>query len=143
MKKTLIVLSSILLYAGVSASAQKVKEASVPATVKNAFAKNYPGLTATWEKEAGKYEAGFKKDGSTMSALFDAGGNMTESEKDIKISALPASVQGYIKANYQNKKIKEAAIITKADGTVTYEAEVNGRDLIFDDKGKFIKEMKD
>ena len=43
----------------------------------------------------------------------------------------------------KGKNIKEGAKITKADGTVNYEAEVNGTDVIFDASGKFIKEAKD
>lgn len=127
---------------GLAASAQKIKADMVPAKVTASFAKQYPGTEVKWEKEAGKYEAGFKKDGNVMSALYEANGTMTESEKDIKITALPVTVLAYVKTNYKGKKIKEAAIITKADGTVTYEAEVNGKDVIFDSNGKFIKEMK-
>ena len=127
---------------GLAASAQKIKANMVPAKVIASFAKQYPGTEVKWEKEAGKYEAGFKKDGNVMSALYEANGTMMESEKDIKVNALPATVLAYLKANYKGKTIKEAAIITKADGTITYEAEVNGKDVIFDSNGKFIKEMK-
>jgi len=45
--------------------------------------------------------------------------------------------------NIRAKKIKEAAKITDAKGVVTYEAEVTGKDLIFDASGKFLKEIKD
>ena len=124
---------------GFSACAQKIDAAKVPAAVKASFAKQYPGITNTWEKEGEKYEAGFKKDGNTMSALFETNGTMTESEVDIKVSALPAKVLTYVKENYKGKSIKEGAIITKADGTLTYEAEVDGQDLIFDKNGNFLK----
>jgi hypothetical protein len=77
-----------------------------------------------------------------MSALYEANGTMTESEMDIKVSDLPASVLAYVKENYKGKKIKEGAKITKSDGTVNYEAEVDGKDVIFDATGKFLKEMK-
>jgi len=49
----------------------------------------------------------------------------------------------YVKAHYKGATAKEAAKITKADGTVNYEAEVSKKDVIFDAKGKFIKEEKD
>ena len=42
-------------------------------------------VTTIYEKEGGKYEAGFKKNGNIMSALFEADGTMTESEVDIKV----------------------------------------------------------
>ncbi|HQS04056.1 MAG TPA: hypothetical protein PLT16_00285 [Daejeonella sp.] len=96
-----------------------------------------------WEKEDGKFEAGFKQNGNTMSALFEANGTMTESEMDIKVADLPAAVLSYVKDHYQGKSIKEGAKITKADGTVNYEAEVDGKDVIFDAAGNFLKELKD
>jgi len=142
MKKVLavILLSSSLSFA---ASAQKLDASKVPAPVKEAFAKKYPGIVAKWEKENGKFEAGFKQGGNTMSALFEANGTMTESEVDIKVSELPAAVLAYVKEHYKGATIKEGAKITKADGTVNYEAEVNKMDVLFDVNGKFIKEVKD
>lgn len=125
-----------------SANAQKLEASQVPAAVKASFAKQYPGAIAKWEKEDGKYEAGFKKDGSSMSALFEANGKMTESEVDIKVGELPVTVLTYIKEHYKGKSIKEGAKITKADGTVNYEAEVDGKDIMFDAAGKFLKEVK-
>ena len=136
----MMVLAALITF---SACAQKLKEADVPAAVKASFAKQYSGVTAKWEKEDGKYEAGFKKDGNSMSALFEANGTMTESEMDIKVSDLPATVLAYVKEHYKGKTIKEGAKITKADGTVNYEAEVDGKDVIFDAAGKFLKEVKD
>ena len=115
----------------------------MPAAVKTSFTKQYPGTIAEWEKEDGKYEAGFKQGGNNMSALFEANGTMTESEMDIKVSDLPASVLTYVKEHYKGKTIKEGAKITKADGTVNYEAEVDGKDVIFDAEGKFIKDEKE
>ena len=125
-----------------AASAQKIDAGKVPTSVKTSFTKQFPGVATKWEKENGKYEASFKKDGNTMSALFEKNGTMTESETDIKVSALPAAVLAYVKANYKSKTIKEAAKITKSDGTIMYKAEVDGKDVIFDSNGKFVKVMK-
>ena len=105
--------------------------------------KNYPGITARWEKEDSNYEAGFKKDDKQISVLYQANGTMQESEVSIKESELPPSVLNYVKENYKGKKIKESAKITKADGTLNYEVEVDGKDLIFDINGKFLKVAKD
>jgi hypothetical protein len=140
--KKLMMMSALVAAIGFSASAQKIDASKVPAAVKTAFAKQYPGVPVKWEKEDGKFEAGFKKDGNTMSALFEANGTMTESEMDIKVADLPAAVLSYVKDHYKGKSIKEGAKITKADGTVNYEAEVDGKDVIFDANGKFLKEMK-
>jgi Putative beta-lactamase-inhibitor-like, PepSY-like len=141
--KKLMIMAALAAIVVFSATAQKLDAAKVPAAVKAAFAKQYPGAVAKWEKEDGKYEAGFKQNGSNMSALFEANGIITESEMDIKVADLPATVLAYVKEHYSGKKIKEGAKITKADGTVNYEAEVDGKDVIFDANGKFLKEMKD
>jgi hypothetical protein len=141
--KKLMMMSALVAAIGFSACAQKLDASKVPAAVKAAFAKQYPGITTKWEKENGKFEASFKQNGNTMSALFEANGTMTESEMDIKVSDLPATVLAYVKDHYKGKTIKEGAKITKADGTVNYEAEVDGKDVIFDSNGKFLKEAKD
>jgi hypothetical protein len=142
MKKYILMFAAIATI-NLSTHAQKMAAKRVPAAVKVAFAKQFTGTTAKWEKENGEYEAGFKMDGKEMSALFSTDGKMTESEVSIKPTELSAKILAYVKANYKNKKIKGAAKITKADGTVNYEAEVNGVDVMFDADGKFLKEVKD
>ncbi len=91
-----------------------------PAAVQSAFTKNFPGTTAKkWDKEEGNYEANFTKDGKEMSAVFDANGKL------------------------KGAKIEEAAIVVKPNGEKIYEAEIKGKDLLFDVQGKFLKEEKD
>lgn len=136
-------LSALVVSVGFAACAQKLNASKVPAAVKAAFAKQYPGITAGWEKENGKYEVNFKQRGNTMSALYEANGSLLETEMDIKIADLPATVKAYVKEHYKGKTVKEAAKITRADGTLNYEAEVGGKDVIFDANGKFLKEAKD
>ncbi len=96
-----------------TANAQKLKEANVPVAVKAAFTKTYPNNKAKWEKEDGKYEAGFKMNGTTMSALFIANGSMTESEMEIKVADLPATVLAYVKEHHKGKNIKAGAKLQK------------------------------
>ncbi len=136
----------MLLIAGsasLAAGAQKLDDSKVPSGVKTSFAKDFPGATTKWEKESPNYEANFKMNGKTMSALYDGSGNRQETETDIKVSDLPASVKNYIAQNYKGAKIKEAAMITKPNGEVNYEAEVKGMDVLFTKEGKFIKTAKD
>lgn len=52
---------------------------------------------------------------------------------------MPAGVAQYVQAHEHGAKIKEAGLVTDAKGMVTYEAEIKGKDLIFDKAGKFIK----
>ncbi len=132
------VFAAIGLLATISCLAQKV-----PAAVKESFAKNFPNTAVKkWDKEAGDYEANFAKDGKTISATFAATGELKETETDIQISELPSSVADYVKANYKGASIKEAAVIVRGNDKL-YEAEVKGKDLLFDMNGKFIKEEAD
>jgi Putative beta-lactamase-inhibitor-like, PepSY-like len=141
MKKCIVMFAAIATIS-LSAHAQKLAAAKVPVAVRAAFAKQFEGAIAKWEKENGEYEAGFKMNGKEMSALFTADGKMTESEVSMLPTDLPAKVLAYVKANYKAKKIKGGAKITKADGTVNYEAALNGMDAMFDADGKFLKEVK-
>ncbi len=125
------------------AIAQKMDASKVPAEVKKSFEKKYPGVTGKWEKEDGKYEVNFKQNGNVMSVLIDPAGAIVETEMDIKVTDLPATIASYIKEHYKGKTIKEASKITKADGTVNYEAEVANADVIFDANGKFLKEVRE
>jgi hypothetical protein len=132
-----------LIFAAVL-SATSCAAQTIPTEVKTAFAKSFPNTTVKkWDKEDGNYEANFSKDGKTMSATFDAKGNWMETETDIKVSELPPSVISYINANYKGASVKEAAIISNPGSKKLYEAEVKGKDLLFDEQGKFLKEEKD
>lgn len=128
----------------IAAVAQQLPVGKVPAAVKTSFAKAYPKVkVASWEKENGGYEASFKQAEKQMSAVFSADGKLLESEVDIKPSELPAAALTYLKAQRKGEPIKEAAKITKANGEINYEAEVRGKDLLFDKTGKYIKISND
>ena len=130
---TIAVLTSVCCFA----------QTTPPASVLEAFKKNFPGVTVKkWDKEDKNYEANFIKDAKSMSATFDAKGDWLETETDIAIKDLPAAVTAYIKEHYKDGAITEAAMIKTPKGEM-YEAEVNGKDLLFDMQGKFIKEAKE
>jgi len=123
--------------------AQKLQEKDVPASVKTAFQKNFPqAKVEKWEKEGSNFEAEFELNKTEQSVLFDPQGNLLETEVEIELNQLPKGVLEYVKANYIGQKVKEAAKITDAKGTVIYEAEIKGMDILFDSIGKFIKEIK-
>lgn len=142
MKKVLFLLIAVAGFSFVNA--QRVSDAEVPKVVRAALQKDYPNTKALkWEKENGNYEAGFEISETDYSVLLDASGNILETEVEISIASLPANAKYYVAQKYPGKKIKEAAKITDVKGVVTYEAEVSGKDLIFDNSGKFLKEVKD
>ena len=113
---------------------------SIPAAAKSSFMKLHPQATSVkWDKEDGGYEASFKENGKNMSVVMDTKGMLKETETDITIAELPAAVRDYVTKQMPGKKIKEAAIIVNAAGTKMYEAEVGGKDLMFDMNGKPVK----
>jgi len=121
--------------------AQKITENKVPAAVRQSLAKKYPAaVKVTWEKENDNYEANWGgKSGEDMSVQFTPDGNFVEQVKAIPVHELPASVLSYVKVHYKGAKITEAGKITDAKGATLYEAEVKGKDVVFDENGKFVK----
>lgn len=121
--------------------AQDIKAKDVPATVKEALTKKYPNATkVSWEKEKGNYEANWGgKSGEDTSVQFTPAGAFVEEVNAISVKQLPADVFTYVKANYNGAKIKEAGKVTDAAGNRFFEAEIKGKDLVFDENGKFLK----
>jgi len=123
------------------AAAQDLKSGDVPRDVKSAVARRYPDAKRVhWEKEKGNYEANWGgKSGEDNSASFTPSGEVVEIVKAIEIRQLPAPVAVYVTKNYHGLKIKEAGRVTTASGQTMYEAEIKGGDLLFDEKGNFIR----
>jgi hypothetical protein len=121
--------------------AQKVKSSQIPAAAVKTLMQKYPqAAKITWEKEHGNYEANWGgKEGEDMSVTFTSVGVFVEQVEAIAATTLPAGVATYVKAKYKGAKITEAGKVTDAKGTVMYEAEVKGKDLVFDEKGNFLK----
>ena len=132
-------LTELLLTAAVCA--QDLKAAQVPPAVRAALVKKYPSATKVgWEKEKGNYEAnwgGRSKEDSSVTFTPEAA--FVEIVVAIRVADLPAGVATYVKAHYPASKIKEAGRVVDAAGKVSFEAEIMGKDLIFDEKGNFVK----
>ncbi len=142
MKKTLLPALLALLAGG--AQAQMLKPAQVPAAVVATFKAKFPAVkTNTWEKEGDKFEAGFKLNGKTMSAVLTPAGELVETETDMLPAQLPAAVRARLASDYKTFKITEAATLVSANGTTTYEAEVSKggkhQDVVFNADGSLAK----
>jgi hypothetical protein len=113
---------------------------NVPAAVKTALHEKYPQATKVgWEKENGNYEANWGgKDGEANSVQFTPSGNFIEIVEEIPVSQLPSNVSSYVKSHYHTT-VSEAGKVTDAKGKTSYEAEVHGKDVIFDQNGNFVK----
>ena len=124
-----------------SVGAQTLKKADVPAAARNALGGRYPAAThVIWEKEKGNYEANWGgRSNEDSSATFTPAGQFVELVVAISVAQLPSGVTTYVKKNYPGVKITEAGRVTDAAGKVSYEAEVHGKDLVFDEAGSFIK----
>lgn len=141
MKKSAVTMV-VLLFATLS-FAQKIQATKVPAKVKSTFQKMYPAAKEiNWDKEGESYEASFDLNKTDNSVLMDAQGHIIETEIEIELNQLPKGILDYVKTHYTGNHAKEGAKITNAKGTVTYEVEIKGMDLIFDSNGRFIKELK-
>ncbi|MDB5088279.1 MAG: hypothetical protein JWR09_2273 [Mucilaginibacter sp.] len=141
MKSRVLIGGALIALTCGSLKAQDLKTSAVPAVVKEALAKKYPEATkVSWEKEKGNYEANWGgKSGEDNSVQFTPTGTFIEIVKAIPIADLPKNVAPYISAHYKGAKIKEAGKVTDAAGKTMYEAEIKGKDLIFDENGNFIK----
>jgi hypothetical protein len=143
MKNLVLALAIVFSLSTFAQKVEKEKKATVPAIVKSAFANDYPATKAKWGKEDENFEAEFELNGVDASAVYDKLGNKKELEVEIKTNNLPLATLDYLKKNYPNNKVKEAAKITNDKNVVTYEAEIKkdnkSYDILFDSKGKFIK----
>lgn len=118
---------------------------TVPKVVKDAFAQKFADAkNVTWEKEKGNYEANWGgKSGEDNSVLYTPSGQFIEMAKAIPVAQLPAASLSYLKAHYQKASVNEAALVTDANGKITYEAEVAHKDVVFDQSGKYLKTEKE
>lgn len=137
MKKALIV---PVMFLGLVTSLHAQHHLAVPAVVKKALIAEFPeAVKVTWEKEKRNYEANWGgKSGEDNSAMFTPTGDFVEIVRAIKVSELPASVAPYVKVRFNGAVITEAGKVTDAKGKQTYEAEIRGKDLIFDLDGKYL-----
>lgn len=129
-----------LLGAGLSidAPAQKLND-EVPAAVQTAFARQFPGTGARWEKEAEQYVAHFRQKRLDMSVAYTADGTLSRMEEEIKVWQLPLPVRDYVEQHYGDEP-REAAKVTRANGEINYEATVKGREVLFDASCAFLEE---
>lgn len=114
---------------------------TVPKVVKEAFTKKFPrAKNVTWETEKGNYEANWGgKSGEDNSVLYTPSGKFLEAGMAISVKLLPATALSYVKSHFKGAAISEAMHVTDAKGKVTYEAEVHGKDIVFDEHGNFVK----
>ena len=148
--KKILGLAAIMLALNTASFAQENEggheKINVPAVVKKANMEKYPESKTqkiTWEKEKGNYEANWGgKDGEANSVQYTPSGQFIEMVKAISTKDLPKGVLTYAKQHYKTSKFGDVGRATDANGKVSYEVEINRKDVIFDENGNFVKEEK-
>jgi hypothetical protein len=141
--KKIILLILLLISIGLVSYAQKLTKKDIPAKVQATFEKNYPKKSGVkWEKINTNYEASFIFDSKKTSVVIDANGNLMEKKEEISITMMPKPAISYFHQNYHKEKLRETSKIIDNKGTVTYEIGLKKTDLLFDNKGSFIKKTK-
>ena len=135
-----MVLAALVFGLFISCSAQK----NIPEAAKKSCASLYPKVSnVKWGNEGVNFEAEFKDGTVPTSLLYDAKGTLLETEVGLNVTQLPQAVRDYIAKNLAGSKIKEAAMIKTAKGETKYEAEISGKDYLFDVNGKLLSVEKD
>src|SRR5947209_3782954 len=134
MKKFILSVSILVVATTSIAVAQDLKSKDMPEAVKTAFAQKYPDAKkVNWEKEKGNYEANWgSKTGEDSSVTLTPSASFVEIVVAIPVAQLPTNIATYVNKHYKGAKITEAGKVKDAAGRHMYEAEIKGKDLIFD-----------
>ena len=139
----------ILLLLGTQLPAQDLAAKDVPAPVASGLKTKFPDAAdVKWKKnKSGKYEADFKLSGKKAEAKFLADGKWDSSERRVDAAQLPAPAGDYIKKNYAAYEIDWVKWQEEADAAKNrYEVKVKKDkadvELVFDEKGKFLKKKE-
>ena len=147
MKKIILLSLTISLFACNQKQEEKVSETrKVPQTIEDAFKKNHPTATILkWNDEPPIWEAKYQDDKEKGAVSFDSIAQITETELVIAESELQnlPSIPKYIKENYPTEVIKGCEKIDKQNGVIIYEIQITGKELLFDNTGKFLSEELD
>ncbi len=133
----IIFASMVFALCCIVACSKSEDKVNVPEVVKAKFNIMYPTITAKWELDEGKFEATFMQGKMETSVTISPDGSLFEKEVDIDPALLPQPVKDYVANNLGDKKISSAEKITNADGLVSYEAEVDETDYMFNTIGQF------
>jgi len=126
-------------------------QTNVPATVTEGFTKKFPtAKKVKWEKENDtEYEATFKMDGKSLSAIFNNHGSWMETEWEVRIKELPEAFVNVVTDKYPGFKIDMAEYCETPDFT-GYEMEIEKKEgklevekeIQVSKDGKSIEEIK-
>ncbi len=140
-----LIIPVILLIASGICYGQMQKSEEISQASKDAFAAEFPeAQKVKWSIEKpGEYEAEFVLNGTGSSALFDAQGNLVETETAVKENELPQAVKTAIGKEYAGYNLEEIKKTTDSEGNISFEMEASKGniyvELTFDSSGKLLK----
>lgn len=146
---TLVIALLITVTANAQKVENKIKEAVVPASVKDAFKAKHPGMVVKqWELDNGKYEADFKNGKAKYTAVFSTEGKWLITGTELKKKDIPKNILDQIKAGaYKDWKVNQARSVETEEVPKEIIVEVEKGDddvmLYFDADGKFLREKKE
>ncbi len=137
--KKLILLIAVLCMISIS-YAQVLTLTDVPADVSKVFVKSHPKVTLVeWTKAGDNFKANYTEDSTYRSATYSSKGKITETEKQISVTALPSAAIKYLNENFSDGYAKKTLQIKSVKGKVTYSVNIKDVVLLFDSNGKYIK----
>lgn len=145
MKKSILLLVFIINFSlfTIRSFAQAPSQIEVPTIVKDKLINLYPNAKdIKWEKEDKNYEANFMSSRTKMSVEIDEKGNVISTETEIRSVQLPKPAQDYILKNFGWKKIERTIKEVDAKNVISFEVKIDKKELIFDEKGNFLKKEK-
>jgi hypothetical protein len=110
----------------------------VPQEVQLSFGNAYPNAANTrWESNKMGYRTSFEQDGRKMSIWYDLQGKEQERRTGVAMEALPLPVQNQLKGQEANLPYE-----IKVGNETYYSAEVGGKEVYYNAKGKAIRKPK-
>lgn len=113
----------------------------VPTVIRSQFMKTHPtAVEVGWKQFNTDYIVEYTQNTFTSFALYTKEGHLVETKDKITTFAMPSTAYDYIKENYGNVPLKEFfKSVNAASGLVTYSAKVKNQEVVFDNKGSYIK----
>ncbi len=123
------ILIGALAFFAASAAEKSIKQADLPAAVREALPANTAGAeirNIVKETSKGKtvFEVQTVKDGLSRDLIFSASGTLLETEQQVTLESLPAASRAALEAKARGAKIEKVEALTKG-GKVTYEAAID------------------
>ena len=141
MKKIILFVALCVTTQVTFAQGQVSKSRTVPVNIVEAFHKAHPKATILkWNDEPPIWEVKYK-DGDKIGAIsYRTKAIITETELVISLNKLPnkLAIPDFIKTKYPAEKIQRCEKVEKANGIITYEIQITGKEIIFDKNGKYL-----